>query len=61
MPPIPDLRMNHLLAALPQAAWQRWEPLFERVEMPLGQVLYESGVTLSYVYFRSPRSSPCST
>ena len=42
---------NHLLAALPDAEWQRWLPQLERVEMPLGQVLYESGGTLSHVYF----------
>jgi CRP-like cAMP-binding protein len=47
----PDPTENHLLAALPDAEWQRWLPQLERVEMPLGQVLYESGVTLSHVYF----------
>jgi len=47
----PDLRKNHLLAALPAAALQRWLPELERVELPLGQVLYESGDTLKHVYF----------
>jgi len=42
---------NRLLAALPDAERQRWLPQLERVEMPLGQVLYESGDTLSHVYF----------
>jgi hypothetical protein len=42
---------NHLLTALPDAARQRWVPHLEHVEMPLGQVLYESGDTLSHVYF----------
>ena len=42
---------NHLLAALPDVEAQRWLPQLERVEMPLGQVLYESGGTLSHVYF----------
>ena len=42
---------NYLLAALPDAEWQRWLPQLERVEMPLGQVLYESGGALSHVYF----------
>ena len=46
-----DPRKNHLLAALPDAEWQRWKPQLELVEMPLGQVLYESGTTLSHVYF----------
>ena len=44
-------RKNHLLAALAGAEWQRWQPLLEHVEMPLGHVLYESGKTLSHVYF----------
>jgi CRP-like cAMP-binding protein len=46
-----DPRRNQLLAALPDAEWQRWLPQFEWVDMPLGQVLYESGRTLSHVYF----------
>jgi CRP-like cAMP-binding protein len=40
-----------LLAALPDAERQRWLPQLEHVEMPLGRVLYESGGTLSHVYF----------
>jgi CRP-like cAMP-binding protein len=44
-------RKNHLLAALPDSEWQRWLPQLEAVELPLGQVLYESGSTLSHVYF----------
>jgi CRP-like cAMP-binding protein len=40
-----------LLAALPDAERQLWLPQLERVEMPLGQVLYEAGGTLSHVYF----------
>jgi CRP-like cAMP-binding protein len=47
----PDPRKNHLLAALPDAEWARWEPLLEAADLPLGQVLYESGSTLSHVYF----------
>ena len=46
-----DHKKNHLLAALPEAEWQRWLPKLELVEMPLGEVLYESGGTLSHVYF----------
>ena len=42
---------NQLLAALPPGELQRWIPQLEHVEMPLGQVLYESGTTLSHVYF----------
>jgi CRP-like cAMP-binding protein len=44
-------RENFLLAALPAPEWQRWRQLLEKVEMPLGQVLYESGATLTHVYF----------
>jgi CRP-like cAMP-binding protein len=47
----PDPRRNRLLAALPDGEWQRWRSQLEWVEMPLGQVLYESGGTLSHVYF----------
>ena len=42
---------NRLLASLPEAERQRWLPQLEPVEMPLGQVLYESGTMLSHVYF----------
>ena len=44
-------RANQLLAALPEAEWLCWQPMLEWVKMPLGQVLYESGRTLSHVYF----------
>jgi CRP-like cAMP-binding protein len=47
----PDRNANHLLATLPEAEWLRWLPALEKVEMPLGLVLYESGNTLSHVYF----------
>lgn len=46
-----DPRRNQLLAALPEADWQRWLPHLEGVDLPLGHVLYESGGTLSHVYF----------
>ena len=49
--PTVEPRKNLLLAALPDPEWQRWLPQLEPVVMPLGQVLYESGVTLSHVYF----------
>jgi CRP-like cAMP-binding protein len=57
MPPTPatpassDPKTNHLLAALPEAEWQRWQPQLEWVSMPLGQVMYESGRTMGHVYF----------
>jgi CRP-like cAMP-binding protein len=46
-----DAKRNHLLAALPEAEWLRWHPMLQLVDMPLGQVLYESGTTMQYVYF----------
>ena len=46
-----ESKANHLLAALPEAEWQRWAPHLEPVDLPLGRVLYESGVTLGHVYF----------
>lgn len=51
MPRRYDQKSNNLLAALPPQDWERWQPQLELVEMPLGQVLYESGATLSHVYF----------
>jgi CRP-like cAMP-binding protein len=42
---------NHLLAALPAYIKQSWLAQLEPVQMPLGEVLYESGVTLGHVYF----------
>ena len=47
----PDPRINQLLAALPEADFQRWLPQLESVDLPLGMVVYESGSTLSHVYF----------
>lgn len=46
-----DPRQNLLLAALPDAEWARWLPHLQPADMPLGKVLYESGSSLSHVYF----------
>ncbi|WP_043638926.1 helix-turn-helix domain-containing protein [Chromobacterium haemolyticum] len=48
-------RGNLLLASLPEAEWLRWEHKLEPIAMPLGLVLYESGRTMTHVYF------PCSS
>ncbi len=48
-------RQNHLLDALPGADYVRLEPHLELVTLRLGEVLYEPGVQLRYVYF--PTSS----
>src|SRR6266498_3257180 len=42
---------NHLLDALPNADYERLEPHLELVPMKLGDVLYEPGIQLRYVYF----------
>jgi CRP-like cAMP-binding protein len=46
-----DPTLNRLLAALPPADLQRWLPDLELVMLPLGEVLYEPGNTLSHIYF----------
>jgi CRP-like cAMP-binding protein len=48
---VTSLRQNRLLASLPDEEWDRWSPLLERVEMPLGSVIYEAGIALPHVYF----------
>jgi CRP-like cAMP-binding protein len=42
---------NKLLAALPSVELQRWLSKLEAVDLPLGEVLYESGGVQSHVYF----------
>jgi CRP-like cAMP-binding protein len=44
-------KQNHLLAALPQADFERLAPHLEMVAMPLGEALYESGGRLQHAYF----------
>jgi CRP-like cAMP-binding protein len=44
-------RQNHLLDALPADEFQRIFPHLERISMPAGQVLYESGGELAHAYF----------
>ncbi len=46
-----NARKNKLLAALPDTEWQNLLPHLEWVDLPLGKVIYESGTTLSHVYF----------
>jgi CRP-like cAMP-binding protein len=52
--PIPEPHsphQNHLLATLPVGEFKRLYPHLELVELPLGEVLYESGDQLQHVYF----------
>jgi CRP-like cAMP-binding protein len=44
-------KQNHLLAALSAAELKPMRRYLEPVEMSLGEVVYESGRTLDYVYF----------
>jgi len=42
---------NQVLAALSLPEWRRLEPNLQLVELPIGAMLYESGVVLQHVYF----------
>src|ERR1700680_2060520 len=44
-------RDKHLLSVLPETEWARLSPHLVRIDMPLGQVVYESGDRLDHVYF----------
>src|SRR5450755_2024200 len=46
-----DPRTNHLLAALPAADLKRWLPDLEWFNLPLGEVIYESGEPQTHVHF----------
>jgi CRP-like cAMP-binding protein len=49
--PLSSPRENRLLAALPEAAYERLLPSLEQVAMPLGEVLATAGSELPYLYF----------
>ena len=51
MASVQESKQNRLLAGLPDAEFTRWEPYLEKVHLPLGQVLAESGFTMDHVYF----------
>jgi CRP-like cAMP-binding protein len=46
-----DALMNHLVAALPEEEFIRLKPNLEPVSLALGEVIYESGEQLDYLYF----------
>ncbi|MDL2354377.1 MAG: Crp/Fnr family transcriptional regulator [Pseudomonadota bacterium] len=46
-----DPNQNHLLAAMLDAEFARLSPHLEMVQLKLGDVLYESGDKLQYLYF----------
>ncbi len=43
--------LNHLLGAVPADEWKRLSKHLELVDLSLAQVLYESGATMTHVYF----------
>ena len=51
---IPVPTQNRLLAALPAEVFDRLRANLKLVSMPLGKVIYESGVELEHVYFPVP-------
>jgi len=44
-------KQNQILAALPNPDYERLRPHLEPVPMPLGWAVYESGTSLSHLYF----------
>jgi CRP-like cAMP-binding protein len=50
---MPPPTANGLLAALPEAEYQRLAPNLEPFALPLGLALYESGTQLNHVYFQT--------
>ena len=50
-PARPNPHQNHLLDALPEGDYDRLKSQLELIPMALGQVLYEPGTRLRYVYF----------
>ena len=46
-----DPRANHLIAALPDAVFARWQAHLEPCDMPLGQVLFEAGCQCTHAHF----------
>lgn len=50
---MPPPTANHLLAALPEAEYQRLLPHLESFALPLGLALYESHAQLTHVYFQT--------
>lgn len=51
---VPFQIQNHLLGALPHDVMERLRPSLIPVSMPLGKVIYESGVEMKQVYFPNP-------
>ena len=48
---VPSPRVNQLIALLPNKDYKHLLPGLELVSLPLGQMIYEPGVQMEYVYF----------
>ena len=46
-----SMPQNMLLAALPEAEWDRVRKSFKPIWMPLGGVLFEPGTRIDHLYF----------
>jgi CRP-like cAMP-binding protein len=46
-----DPTKNRLLAALPREEYERIRPRLGRVSFKLGEIIYESGGQMAYIYF----------
>ena len=44
-------KQNHLLGAIPHAEWERFALHLSPIHLGLGDIIYESGTELPYVYF----------
>lgn len=51
VPALKDALQNHLLAALPENEYARVQSKLDPVSFKLGEVLYESGDKMDYLYF----------
>jgi CRP-like cAMP-binding protein len=51
LPLPPQITENHLLAALPHESYERLQSSLEPMTFALGEVVYESGGPMRYVYF----------
>lgn len=49
--PLHSSKQNRILAALPAEDYARLLPYMERIFMPLGQVIYEPGASITHLYF----------
>lgn len=48
---VPSPRVNQLLALLPDQEYNHLLTGLERISLPLGQMIYEPGIQIEYVYF----------